>query len=242
MTDLEPFKPPFPANGYLLRVELRDGEPWFHAKDVCGMLGITNMSMALRRLDSDQVVDHEISPADTMIIKLISESGLYSLIMRSEKREAHLFRRWVTSEVLPSIRKTGGYGVQRALSPRELAQLVIEAEDRADAARGELEAAKPAIEAHAAYLDANGTMTMATAAQTLGLGQNRLFAELRRHKVLISLASERYNTPYQKYADMGWFEIKQGTRQRTNGDLDATWTTRVTPKGLEGIRKLLAAE
>jgi prophage antirepressor-like protein len=241
MTDLEPFKPPFPANGYQLRVELRDGDPWFLAAEVCGMLDIQDPRQAVTRLDeSDRCQARTRWSGQARIMWWINESGLYELIMRSDKPEARIFRRWVTSEVLPSIRKTGGYG-QRALSRMELLELAMEAEKEAMAARGELENARPAIEAHAQFMRANNTVAMGTAAKVLGIGPNRLFAMLREHRILISTAGARHNTPYQEYVERGWFEVKAGSFEHNSGEVEATYTTRVTPKGLEGIRKLLAS-
>ena len=103
----------------LIRVVMRDGEPWFVAKDVCDCLTLTDTNKACQNLDDDekQVVtrdfDSELfSESKAQAITLVSESGLYTLVMRSNKPEAKVFRKWVTSEVLPSIRKTGGYGIR----------------------------------------------------------------------------------------------------------------------------------
>jgi prophage antirepressor-like protein len=103
-----------------VRVILRDGEPWFVAKDVCDILGLGNPSEALRNLDEDEVFGLRNSEAKTLGfrhattgVNLVSESGLYTLIMRSNKPEAKAFRRWVTHEVLPAIRKTGRYVIPK---------------------------------------------------------------------------------------------------------------------------------
>lgn len=111
----------FQNAGFKIRVIMRCADPWFVAKDVCDCLAIADASQACKNLDDDekQVVTRspelsllfrESSNAPTMM--LISESGLYTLVMRSNKPEAKVFRKWVTSEVLPSIRKTGGYGIR----------------------------------------------------------------------------------------------------------------------------------
>ena len=98
---------------FRVRVIMRCAEPWFVAKDACDCLKITNSRDAVSRLDDDE---KGVGKADTLggsqDMMLISESGLYTLIMRSNKTEAKVFRKWVTSEVLPSIRKTGGYGIR----------------------------------------------------------------------------------------------------------------------------------
>ena len=103
----------FTDKGFKIRVIMRLGNPWFVAKDACDCLGVSNSRDAVARLDDDE---KDVGKADTLggsqDMMLISESGLYTLIMRSNKPEAKVFRKWVTSEVLPSIRKTGGYGIR----------------------------------------------------------------------------------------------------------------------------------
>ena len=111
-----------------------NGEPWFVLKDVCAVLGIGNSRMVFDRLDSDEKGVSQIdTPGGLQNVNIINESGLYNVILRSVKPEAKPFRKWVTSEVLPSIRKTGGYG-QKALSPVEMfslqAQINVEQERR----------------------------------------------------------------------------------------------------------------
>lgn len=124
----------FNYHGNTVRTVERDGEPWFVLKDVCAVLGIGNSRMVFDRLDDDE---KGVSQIDTLgglqNMSIINESGLYNVILRSDKPEAKPFRKWVTSEVLPTIRKTGGYG-QKALSPVEMfslqAQINVEQERR----------------------------------------------------------------------------------------------------------------
>lgn len=256
MTEIEPFKPPFPANGYQLRVELRDGNPWFLAAEVCGMLDIQDARQAVTRLDeADRCQARTRWSGQARVMWWINESGLYELIMRSDKPEARIFRRWVTSEVLPSIRKTGSYAVP--VNPHEQAlamarALVAANEDNqalreqahlmnevTEAQRKELENAAPAVEAHRSYMRANNTVAMGTAAKVLSIGPNALFALLREKRVLIGTAGARFNTPYQQYILAGWFEVKAGSFEHNSGEVEATYTTRVTPKGLDGIRRMI---
>lgn len=104
----------FENTDWKVRVVMRDGEPWFVAKDVCDCLGVSNSRDAVARLDDDE---KGVGKADTLggyqDMMLISESGLYTLVMRSNKPDAKVFRKWVTGEVLPSIRKTGSYSVNQ---------------------------------------------------------------------------------------------------------------------------------
>ena len=109
----------FQNTEWKIRVVMRDGDPWFVAKDVCECLDIDNPSQAVARLEDDEL-DTLISnegikcSVDSRIqsLNLVSESGLYSLVLGSRKPEAKAFKRWVFDEVLPSIRKTGGYGIR----------------------------------------------------------------------------------------------------------------------------------
>jgi prophage antirepressor-like protein len=114
-----------------------NGEPWFVLKDVCAILNIENHKDVLKRLDADEVgrfnLPHPQNPDKLIEMVCVNESGLYNVILRSDKLEAKPFRKWVTSEVLPSIRKTGGYG-QKVLSPVEMfamqAQINLDQERR----------------------------------------------------------------------------------------------------------------
>ncbi|MBR0044022.1 MAG: Bro-N domain-containing protein [Synergistaceae bacterium] len=107
----------FDFNEHAVRIIMQDGEPWWVAKDVCNVLELADVTSALRGLDDDEKVlrkiSGELSSSGTPNIMTINESGLYTLIMRSNKPEAKKFRRWVTHEVLPSIRKTGSYNTAR---------------------------------------------------------------------------------------------------------------------------------
>lgn len=113
---------PFAFDDALVRILMRDGEPWFVLADVCRVLEIGNPSQAAKRLDDDEqdtlTNDEGIAAPQVQSLTIINESGLYTLIMRSRKPEAKRFRKWVTAEVLPSIRKTGSYGF--AAAPRPL--------------------------------------------------------------------------------------------------------------------------
>lgn len=106
---------PFLFETHAVRVVLRDGEPWFVAADVCAALTIGNSRMALDRLDDEE---KGVSSIDTLggaqQVAIVNESGLYALVLRSRKPEARKFAKWVTGKVLPSIRKTGGYGLAPA--------------------------------------------------------------------------------------------------------------------------------
>lgn len=103
-----------------VRVVMQDGEPWFVAKDVCECLELTNTSQTLSYLDDDEkgIITND-TPGGAQEMSIISEPGLYSLILRSRKPEAKAFKRWVTHDILPTIRKTGGYSMAVAKAERE---------------------------------------------------------------------------------------------------------------------------
>ena len=112
-----------------VRIVEKDGEPWFVARDVCKVLEITKVDSAIRNLDADEKGAHTVStPGGNQEMTIVSEAGLYSLILRSRKPEAKAFKRWVTHEVLPSIRKTGAY-LSPGMSNEQVKALVTTLEE-----------------------------------------------------------------------------------------------------------------
>lgn len=126
-----------PEFGQLRTVEI-DGEVWFVLRDICNVLDVRNISDTASRLEKDEVGKTDIvdSAGRNQEVNIINESGLYSVILRSNKAEAKNFKRWVTHEVIPSIRKTGGYSLPQRMSPNEIiaqiAQANVEFEKRLD--------------------------------------------------------------------------------------------------------------
>lgn len=220
-----------------VRTVLIDGEPWFVAADVCAVLGIANSRDALSRLDDDEKgVGTADTPGGPQRVAIVNEPGVYGLTWTSRKAEAAKFRRWIKHEVLPTIRKTGGYGGGIATMPlsQQLA-LAAEAARRAE----ELEALRaieaPKAEAFDDFMNADGAYSMDAAAKSLadvtgGMGRNKLFAWLRDRKVLMS-----QNRPYQQYAHL--FKVVAGSYEDRNGVTHTTYTTHVRPAGLEYIRR-----
>ena len=118
---------PFTFNGQAIRVAAQDGEHWFASADVCGLLKIRNPRSAVARLDDDEKgVANNDTLGGTQALSVVNESGLYHLIFRSRKPQAKAFRRWVTTEVLPSIRKTGSYKTAGAEAPEEIRPFQVE--------------------------------------------------------------------------------------------------------------------
>ncbi|MEU3649793.1 phage antirepressor KilAC domain-containing protein [Lentzea sp. NPDC034063] len=238
-----------------VRWVLIDGKPWFVASDVTAALGYAN---GRRAVEQHVPAHHRNSVPFRDGIRgnphrsVISEAGLYRLIMRSNTADAEDFQEWVTSVVLPSIRRDGTFSVGHAalaMPPdypaalRELAA-TVEREAATKAALEsrtlELEAARPAVEFHDQFVQADGLYKVADVAKTLGipgLGQNVLFKFLRSQRVLIQ-GGQSHNTPYQPHVNLGRFVVKVTTYQR-HGRTVSSKTPYVTPKGLEYIARLV---
>ena len=231
----------FNFNVMPVRVVTMDGEPWFVATDVALILGYQSTKDATRLLDDDEKGGHILpTPGGAQELTVVSESGLYNLILRSRKPEARPFRKWVTGEVLPGIRKTGSYTLapQPALPqsmPEALRQLAdsLEAEAKAKAA---LELAAPKIEAFDALMDSGTTYLVREAAKLLGIGQNRLYAFMRQQGIMFPHSCE----PYQEHLNAGRFVVKTVPYLR-GGQPASSKTTHVTARGLEYLRRKLAA-
>ena len=223
-----------------IRTVTKDGEPWFVAKDVAVALGYSNPRDAV--LKHTDMEDRGVADCDTLggkqQIAVINESGLYSLIITSKLATAKKFKHWVTSEVLPSIRKNGGYiANQEQMTPEQIvanalivAQNIISQKDR------QIEEMKPKADFFDAVADSKTAISMNEVAKVLnikGYGRNNLFEFLRENKVL-----DRWNVPYQRYVDNGWFRVIEQHYQK-NGEPIVTTKTLVYQKGVDGIRKMI---
>ena len=223
-----------------IRTITKDGEPWFVGKDITEKLGYQNGSRDIaRHVDEDDQIVIPI-PGDTQNrnMLVINESGLYSLVISSKLPNAKKFKKWVTSEVLPSIRKNGGYiANQEQMTPEQIvanalivAQNIISQKDR------QIEEMKPKAEFFDAVADSKTAISMNEVEKVLnikGYGRNKLFEYLRDNKVL-----DRWNVPYQKYVDNGWFRVIEQHYQK-NGEPIVTTKTLVYQKGVDGIRKMI---
>lgn len=229
--------------GTLRGVEI-DGESWLVGKDVAERLGYSNASKAVMVHVDDEDKQFEMLPVSDSqfgnLVKtaLINESGLYSLVLSSKLPNAKKFKRWVTSEVLPAIRKHGGYltaeKVEEALlNPDVLIRLATELKDEREqrkALEGQIAEDKPYTgfgRAIAASSDAILVREFAKLANNAGIpiGQNRLYRWLRANSYLM-----QDNKPYQRYIDNGWFALRESTVTTIKGDLLRT-TTLITGKG-----------
>lgn len=241
----------------IVRVIEKDGEPWFVAKDVCDILELENITNALKSLDPDDLTLTILkSGSQNREMKLISESGLYTLILRSNKPEAKNFRRWVTHEVLPSIRKRGMYATPQTVDqiiadPDSFIKILQELKAeraKATALNEQVEAQKPKVLFADAVETSKGSILIGELAKLIkqngvDIGQNRLFEWLRNNGYLISRRGESWNMPTQWSMNRQLFEVKERTVNDPDGSIRITKTTKVTGKGqVYFINKFLAAE
>lgn len=220
-----------------VRVVDVNGEPWFVAADICAALELNNTSMAVAGLDDDE---RGISEVDTRGGKqsatVISESGLYSLVLRSRKPEAKQFKRWITHDVLPAIRKTGSYGsgipaLPNFEDPAAAARAWADEVDAKRAAQLALEQAKPAIEFVAKYAEAaSGNKTFRQVCKLLGANENRFREFLVDRSVIYYLNGEM--TPFAQHLDIGRFSVKAGVSNHSEHVYNRMM---FTPKGVTWI-------
>jgi len=221
-------------DGNDIRVAMICGIPWFIAKDICNVLNFSEPSAMTRTLDDDEKgLYNTQTPGGFQSLQTVNESGLYSLILRSRRPEAKKFKKWVTSEVLPSIRQSGEYSISNPPLLPDFNDPVAAARAWADAKEAELKAkqnlieAKPKVEFYDQVGDCEGLHTVAEAAKMLGTGRNKLFSWMRMHKIL-----RDNNEPYQRYVNAGHFEVKENPY---NDHIKAQ--TFVTPTGLQWLQK-----
>lgn len=202
-----------------IRTVEMNSKPWFVLKDVCAVLGISNPRMTAQRLDADEVnlADVIDSVGRHQETTVISESGLYNVILRSDKPEAKPFRKWVTNEVLPSIRKNGGYiAGQEEMTPAEimakavlLAQKTIADRDARIAALTEENAVLvPKGEYFDELVDVNSLMNFTDTAKALGVKRKKMLDALTDGKYLYRQGSYGKLIPYEKN-NHGYFEVKE---------------------------------
>lgn len=228
----------------LVRTMNVSGEPWFVLKDVCDVLGLSTPARVAERLDSDEVSQAHLidSMGRSQEMTIISESGLYNVILRSDKPEAKPFRKWVTAVVLPSIRKNGGYiAGQEELSPQELmakAMLVAQKTltDR-DARIKELTAQNQIMQPKAEYFDELVARNLLTnfreTAKELGIKEKDFIGWLLDHRYVYRDQKNKL-MPYAA-KNNGLFEVKEGKGRHNDW---AGTQTLITPKGRETFRLL----
>ena len=237
----------FNYKGKEVRTVEKDGQPWWVLKDVCDILGVKNVTQMSQRLDEDERAMFNIGRQGET--NIINESGLYNVIIRSDKPEAKPFRKWVTSEVLPSIRKHGAY-----MTPEKLHEVIMNPDtmiELCNALKAEQDKnkalqiansaltvenaiAKPKADYFDELVDRNLLTNFRDTAKQLGIKQKKVVEFLLNKKYLYRDKRGKL-MPYAEYANSGLFEIKECFNDKTQ------WSgtqTLVTPKGRETFRLL----
>ncbi|MUN54742.1 hypothetical protein GMA10_05885 [Kocuria koreensis] len=246
----------FEYNSTPVRTIVEDGEPWFVASDVAKILGYANGSAAVaQHVDSEDarratLAIHEGSREVSRARTLVNESGLYALTFGSHLSEARKFRRWVTSEVLPTIRKTGSYGGTPELTgPELMAKAILEAESTLKEKDAKIAELEPKAERFDGFLGSTGDMSVGDAAKHLcrigiDIGPRRLFAWLEEHGWLFRQGKHKAPVPYQSKVDAGFLasRVRSYMDQETGELVIADPQVRVTSKGLERIHRMLSKQ
>lgn len=229
-----------------VRTTVIDGEPWFVAADVCRALDLGNPTRALDRLDNDERTLISIKGASNgKPVNGVNEPGLYSLVLGSRKPEAKAFKRWITHEVIPAIRKTGGYHVPQ--SPEEqMAQGLLAAQKLLAEKDKRIEEMRPKeIFADAVSVSKTdiliGDLAKLIKQNGHDIGQKRLFSWLREKGYLIKRKGLDWNMPTQKAMEMKLFRVKETVVTHADGHTTVSKTPKVTGKGqVYFVNKFLA--
>ncbi|MEV8167374.1 phage antirepressor KilAC domain-containing protein [Microbacterium paraoxydans] len=224
-----------------------DGEVWFVLADICGVLGVANVGNVAARLDEADIRQTDISSGgQRRAVTIVSESGMYEVVIRSDKPEARRFRWWVTHEVIPAIRRTGTYAVE---TPEQLmARAVVQAQEIIARKDEQIAALAPMAEAWEDIADAGTDYAVRDVAPMLSragieTGPQRLFEKLRALGWIYRGEKGRW-TPYARAVDAGYLKVRAMPphRDHDTGDLvPSAPQVRITPKGVERLRVRLGA-
>lgn len=220
-----------------IRTVTIDNEPWFVGKDVASALGYTNPQKAVRDhvSEEDRGMNEMDTPSGRQNLVVINESGLYALIFGSKLESAKRFKHWVTSDVLPAIRKTGGYQMKAPEGKELLALAVLEAQKTIEEQNAQIERMRPKEIFADAVTTSKQSILIGQLAKLIcqnghSIGQNRLFQWMRDNGYLMK-SGNNYNMPMQRYVEQGLFEIKERSITNPDGSVKLTRTTKVTGKG-----------
>lgn len=240
---------PFDFEGTKVRTVAREGEPWFVLADVCRVLEISNPSQAAARLDEDEKSTLTTNEGGNFnglravgaMPSIINESGLYSLVLTSRKAEAKRFKKWITGEVIPAIRKSGGYMVA---APEETeAELALRAltvlQATVERQKAQLAVVAPKAEAFDRIATADGSLNITEAAKALQVRPKDLFAFLQRKGWIYRRAGGASFLGYQDKTAAGLLEHKVTTVLRGDGTEKIAEQVRITPKGMAKLATLL---
>ena len=243
--------------GAIRTVEIKN-EPWFVGKDVAEVLGYSNTMKAIRDhvKDNHKLAERIVLSGQTREAILIDEAGVYSLIMRSKLPTAERFQEWVTSEVLPAIRKTGGYinGSESMSDDEIMARALLMAQKTIENNKeriSQLESDNDRMRPKEIFADAvaasDQTILIGDLAKLIkqngyDIGQKRLFEWLRQNGYLIKRKGADYNSPTQRAMEMGLFRIKETSITCPDGHTKVNKTTKVTGKGQQYFLNLFLSE
>jgi|GEM_PF-555568 len=222
----------FNFEGSSVRVILDErGKPWFVAGDVATILGYHLTTNATRILDEDEKGIRNVNTSGgSQKLAIINESGLYSLTFSSRKAEAKKFKKWVTSDVLPTIRETGSYGQQIDLNDTKLLHnLLLGYTDRVIQLEDKVADDQPKVDFYDNFINSDGFYNLQNAARALDLNPNLFINSLKDHYLFYQ---GRALVPYQRYRDQGLFVIRSNVV-----DDQAYYQTYITPKGLRYFAK-----
>lgn len=233
-----------------IRVVPKDGDPWFVAADVCAALGIQNASQALQPLDDDEKgICSTYTLGGDQKVTAVSEGGLYSLVLRcrgatTPGTTAHRFRKWVTAEILPSIRRTGSYGggdpMEALNDPTTLRQLLLGYSEKVEALEAENAAMAPKVAALDRIATADGSLCITDAAKHLQMRPGDLFRWMQAEGWIYKRAGSPTFIGYQTKVQQGLLEHKVNMVSRSDGSEKTVEQVRVTPKGLTALAGLFA--
>lgn len=234
----------FNYSGLTVRTLIIDGEPWFILNDLCVVLKISNPYNVASRVSEDALRQTEVidSMGRAQQMSIVSEAGMYEVVIRSDKPQAEQFRWWLTHEVIPQIRKTGSYGVAKLEGPALVAAALIEAQKIIEQSQAQVEALTPRAEAWDELASADGDYEVADAAKILAragidTGRQRLFEQLHEVTWIYRGPSGKWKCR-QTAVDAGYLAEKpQSHHHPRTGELVLDPPqVRVTVKGLERLR------
>lgn len=217
-------------------IEIED-EVWFVATDVVNTLNLSNTTMALNRLDDDERSKFNLGRQGE--VNIISEAGLYRFIGSSRKKEAKQFMRWVNHEVLPTIRKTGSYGVRELTKDEIVGKAFLIEHERANNLQLENDVLKPKAELHDKFIATSGAIGIREAAKEMGVKQTVLVDDLINHRYIYRTSGRHPKLqPYKQYVPK-WFVLKSAGSGQDG--VEYTPQMKITPKGREHFYKLFYA-
>ena len=220
-----------------VRIILQDNEPWFVAKDICECLAISKHRDAISRLDTDERGSLKVDTlGGKQEMATVNEYGLYNLVLSSRKPEAKEFKRWITHDVLPALRKTGSYSMNIPQTLPEALRAYADEVEQHNKTKALVEAQRPKVLFADAVSTSNTDILVGDLAKLLSqngyaVGQNRLFEQLRNEGFLISRKGNSYNMPTQRAMEMGLFRIKETAITHSDGRVSLNKTPKVTGKG-----------